>query len=76
MSNNIPSLNQEYTREMFRRRPTSLRGAEGVKSSASRWKLATKSIQSKYTKFQVCIIECTVEAEIAHTNKSFTYTRK
>jgi len=60
-------LNQEYTRKMFRGRPTLLRGAEGVQSLASRWKLSTKSIESKYTKFQVCIIECTVEAEISST---------
>jgi len=29
MSNNIPSLNQEYTQKMFRGRLTPLRGAEG-----------------------------------------------
>ena len=61
MSNNIPSLNQEYTQDMFRGRPPSPGGgAERMESSASRWKLATKSIESKYTKFQVCIIKCTV----------------
>ena len=59
--NNIPSLNQDYTQKMFRGRPTPLRGEEGVQSRASRWKLSTKSIESKYTKFQVCIIECTVQ---------------
>ena len=62
MSNNIPSLNQEYTQKMFRGKPTPLRGAEGVQSLASRWKLSTNSIKSKYAKFQICIIECTVHS--------------